>query len=149
MPYAIDQWGFLGRFQQGQEIPLSIQCVNATGGPDDPQELPRVSVYRDGASPSLIQTLVMAADLRGVVTGFFRLGLYLNNLYGTAGRYLTLVKWEDSDGVAHCRGGSFMLLPGGSADGAVIAAKYVERPDASYLLYQTDAGRLIRGRNPR
>ncbi len=149
MPYAIDPCEFLGRYQQGQEIPLSLQCVNAAGGADDPQELPRVSVYRDGSGPAFVQTVEMAADLRGVATGFFRRGLYLDNLYGTAGRHLAVFKWQDSDGVAHCRTATFMLLPGGSADGAVIAAKYVERPDASYLLYQTDAGRLIRGRNPR
>lgn len=149
MPFDIDATGFIGRFQQGQELPLVLQCVDADGGPDDPQELPRASVYRDAASPVLVETVEVAADLRGVMTGFFRRGLYLDNLYGTAGRHLVVYKWQDSDGVAHHRVASFVLLPGGSADGAVISATYVERPDASYLLYQTDAGRLIRGRNPR
>jgi hypothetical protein len=149
MPFSIDEPVFLGRFQQGVELPLALQCVNAAGAPDDPQELPRLSIYRDGASPTLVETIEMAADLRGVATGFFRRGLFLDNLYGTAGRHLAVFKWQDSGGVAHCRVASFVLLPGGSADGAAIALKYVERPDASYLLYQTDAGRLIRGRNPR
>lgn len=149
MPYEIDTPAFLGRFQQGQELPLHLQCVNATGGAGDPTDLPRASVYRDGASPAFVETVELAADLRGVVAGYFRRGLFLDNLYSTAGRYLVVFKWTDSNTVAHCRVASFMLLPGGSADGAVISLKHVERPDASYLLYQTDAGRLIRGRNPR
>ncbi len=149
MPFEIDQPAFLGRFQQGVELPLVVQCVNATGGADDPTDTPRASVYRDGASPAFVETVEMAADLRGVAVGFFRRGLYLDNLYGTAGRHLVLFKWTDSGGVAHCRAGSFVLLPGGSPDGAAVSIKHVERPDASYLLYQTDAGRLIRGRNPR
>lgn len=140
---------FLGRYQQGQELPVTLQCVNAATGPSDPTELPRLEIYRDGATPTLIETVQLAADLRGVAVGVFRRGVYLGERYGTAGRYLLVAKYTDTDGTAHCEHGSFMLLPGGSDDGAVIAAKYVERPDASYLLYQTDAGRLIRGRNPR
>lgn len=149
MPFDIDAAGFIGRFQQGQEVPLTLQCVDAAGTSDDPLEVPRATLYRDASTPVIVETVQMAADLRGVATGFFRLGLFLDNLYGTPGRYLVVYKWRDSDGVAHCKPASFVLLPGGSADGAVISATYVERPDASYLLYQTDAGRLIRGRNPR
>lgn len=140
---------FLGRYQQGVELPLTLQCVDAAGAPQDPAHDPVVTVYRDASPPVLIQSIPLAADMRGVVTGFFRRPLFLNHLYGTAGRYLVVFRWQDADGVAHSRAGSFTLLPGGSSDGAVIAMAYVQRPDARYLVWQTDSGRLVRGRNPR
>jgi hypothetical protein len=149
MPFGVDASEFLGRFQQGQEIPLRLQCVNAAGAADDPADVPRAQLWRDGSSPAFVETVELAADLRGVTTGFFRRGHFLGGLYANAGRYLVVFKWQDSGGTAHHRCASFVLNPGGSADGALVSVAYVERPDASYLLYGTDAGRLIRGRNPR
>ena len=141
---------YLGRFQQGQEIQLVLQCVDANDAPDDPADVPVCSIYQDDDSaPTLLETVKLAADLRGVTTGLFRLPHFLGQKYDTAGRYLLIFRWQDSDDVGHCRVGSFHLLPGGSADGAVISMAYIERPDARHLIWQTDSGRLIRGRNPR
>lgn len=140
---------YLGRFQQGVEIPLLLQCVNAEREADDPLDVPHATVYRDGVPPVLVETRALAATLRGVAAGVFRLPLFLGSSYATAGRHLVVYRWVDSDGVARCTTGSFVLLPGGSADGAVVGMHHVARPDARYLLYQTDSGRLIRGRNPR
>lgn len=148
MGYPIDQPVYLGRVQQGQELPLALQCVDATGAPADPVGLPVATFYRDGATKMRIETRPIAADLRGVKAGAFRLSLFLGELY-TTGRHLIVFRWADQNGVPHCQVATFMLLPGGSPDGAVIALKYVERPDSRYLMWQTDAGRLLRGRNPR
>lgn len=148
MAYPIDLPVYLGRFQQGQELPLALQCVDATGAPADPVALPVITLYRDGASKVLVETRPLAADLRGVKLGSFRLALFLGEVY-TAGRYLVVFRWADANGVGHSQVGVFMLYPGGSPDGSVIALKYVERPDSRYLMWQTDAGRLLRGRNPR
>ena len=93
--------------------------------------------------------LKMASHLRGVATGLFCLPVFLDTLYGTAGRYLAVFKWTDSGGVAHHKPASFYILPGGNADGAIIGMFSILRPDASYLIHQNDSGRLIRGRNPR
>lgn len=140
---------YLGRYQQGVELPLSLQCVDASDSPDDPQDVPVATIWLDGSTPALVETVELAAAERGVVTGFFRRPHFLGNSYSSAGRYLVVYKWLDSDGTGHAKEASFTLLPGGSDDGAVIAATPVERPDARYLLYQTDAGSLVRGRNPR
>lgn len=140
---------YLGRYQQGVELPLVLQCVDADGAPEDPLFDPVVSIYRDGEPPVVVQTLPLAADLRGVATGLFRLPVFLNHLYTTAGRYLVVFRWQDQAGGAHSIPGAFMLLPGGSPDGAVLALKYVQRPDARYLIFQCDSGQLVRGRNPR
>lgn len=140
---------YLGRFQQGEELPLTLQCIDSTFVPADPLYEPVATIYRDGAPPTLIETRYLAADLRGVQDGLFRLPLFLGQVYSTAGRYLVIFRWQDAGFNAHSMVASFTLLPGGSPDGAVIALKYVERPDSRYLLFQTDGGRLVRGRNPR
>lgn len=149
MPLPAEQSGFLGRVQQGQELSLFLQCVDAGGTPADPAAGPRASIYRDAAPPVFVETVELAADLRGVQAGVFRRALFLGGLYGTAGRHLVVLKYTDPNGAAHHDCATFVLLPGGSPDGAVISMRYVERPDASYLIWQTDAGRLVRGRNPR
>lgn len=140
---------YLGRYQQGQEIPLAVQCVDADGTPADPLTLPVAKLHLDGNPPALVEVVQLAADLRGVDVGVFRLPHFLGGLYGTAGRYLVTVSYVDAGGVGRVRTDSFTLLPGGSPDGAVISMKYVERPDSRYLIWQTDGGRMVRGRNPR
>ena len=144
-----DEPQYLGRQQQGTELLLVLQCVDSADKSEDPADVPVCSIYRDGASPTLIETVDLAADLRGVLSGLFRRPLFLGDSYGTAGRHLLVYRWVDGAGRARQRVGSFYLLPGGSPDGAVIAVTYLSRPDARYLLYQTDGGQIIRGRNPR
>jgi hypothetical protein len=147
---SVDEGGeYLGRYQQGEELPLRVQCVDAAGAPADPAAVPAATVYRDGATPTLLETVALAAQLRGVEVGVFGRPHFLGPLYATAGPHKVLYRWQDAGGVAHCLPAYFTLLPGGDADGAVIALAYAERPDARYLIYQTDGGRLVRGRNPR
>lgn len=140
---------YFGRPQQGVEIPIVLQCTDVNDTPDNPQSIPWVQVYRDGATPSLIISKPIPADMRRVEDGLFRLSLFLDTLYSTEGRYLVLMKWIDSDGIPHVESGSFHLLPGGAADGAVISMYSLIRQDATYLLMQCDSGRLVRKRNPR
>lgn len=246
---------YLGRFQQGQEIPLVLQCTDAEGSPDDPASIPQLSIFIDrggsseyiitaagfsggcavlngawefsfleltdgdppgiryqaikdgmisylGRFPDLssslltmdietrtagymsdadygddilliaddvgacsnnapasllavrsglqiIETVDMPADLRDVVVGLFRKPLFLGAAYSEAGRYLVLFKWLDSNNVPHVKTASFHILPNGSSDGSIIAMRYTSRPDANYLIWQCDSGRIIRKPNPR
>lgn len=148
---ADDGSTYLGRFQQGQEIPLVLQCTDAEGSPDDPASIPQLSVFIDrGASGlQMIETVDMPADLRDVVVGLFRKPLFLGAAYSEAGRYLVLFKWLDSNNVPHVKTASFHILPNGSSDGSIIAMRYTSRPDANYLIWQCDSGRIIRKPNPR
>lgn len=148
MPIA-EPTGYLGRFQQGEEVPLVCVTTDRNGAPIDPPDVPWAAIYLDGGVRELVETRQMAATLRGIETGVFRLPLLLGTKYATAGRYVVLFKWLDQNNRAHCIPTSFTLNPGGSPDGAVIALHYLERPDSRYVMYQTDAGRLVRGRNPR
>lgn len=144
-----DEMAYFGRLQQGMELIIVLQCTDDYGTPEDPSALPWVQIYRDAATPELLTSKQMPAEARRVEDGIFRLSLFLDTLYSTEGRYLVLMKWLDSNGVAHVRTGSFHLLPGGNPDGAVISMYSLIRQDATYLLMQCDSGRLIRKRNPR
>lgn len=140
---------YAGRLQQGEEAVVVVQCHDAAGTPDDPDDSPSIQIYLDGATPELISSLPMPSSERRVEDGVFRIPIFLDTLYSTTGRYLVVVKWLDGDGVARVQTGSFHLLPGGNADGAVIAMCNLNRRDATYLMTQCDSGRLIRKRNPR
>lgn len=141
---------YLGRFQQGEEVPLTLACRTAAGVPEDPADDPVVTVYRDDAGTlALVQTVELAACNRGAATGHFRRPLFLGITYSTTGRYLVIFRWATAGGVARSVTGSFTVLPGGDGDGHVIAQCFVARPDANHLIAQTDSGRVVRGRNPR
>lgn len=137
----IPQW--LGRFQVGQELSLVLRCTLAGAG-DVPSTHPTVEVRDE--SGFVEQRRVPADDQVGS-PGLFRGPLFLGTLYDT-GRYHLYFRWLDSVGDPHVEIHDFEIAPGGDSDGAVISMASVERPQANFLLYNTDAGRLIRGRNP-
>lgn len=140
---------YLGRYQQGEELPLAVRTTDAAGAPADPQAEPVATIYRDGAALTRVKQVALAAHDRGAVAGAFRLPLFLGAEFSTAGRYLAVIRWATAGGAARCRTDCFHVLPGGDADGAVVALTFVARPDANHLVMQTDSGRLVRGRNPR
>lgn len=140
---------YAGRVQQGEELLLTLSCTTEDMVPEDPDFYPRVSVYRDAEPPALVETTRLAAADRGAAAGLFRLPLFLGPLYETPGQYLLVFRWQTQAGVGRSVPGSFQLLPGGDADGHVVAQAFVARPDGNTLIAQCDSGRIIRGRNPR
>lgn len=140
---------YLGRHQQGEFLPLAVVTTTPAGAAEDPRAEPVATFYRDGGSLTLVRQVTLFAHDRGAVVGAFRASLFLGAEFSTAGRYLVVIRWTTADGVARCTTATFYLLPGGSADGAVIGMVFVSRPDANNLVMQTDSGRMLRGRNPR
>lgn len=144
---GVDDLGFLGRYPQGVEIPLVVACDDGGLAPAWPDAAPVVTFYRpDGAA---VLSRVMAADQQGVVEGVFRLPQFLGTPFAVTGPYRVVARYADASGRARALAGSFRLLAGGDRDGAVVSLRAVRRPNANYLVYQTDGGRLVRGRNPR
>ena len=140
---------YLGRWQPGEFLPLQVVTTKPGRVAQDPTREPVATIYRDGSSLTLVRQVTLAAHDRGAAVGAFRLPLFLGAEFSVSGRYLVVIRWTTVAGVARCRAGTFYLLPGGSADGAVIGMAFVSRPDANHLVMQTDSGRMLRGRNPR
>ncbi len=137
--------GYLGRFQQGTELPVVVQC-EADGSPAWPAAAPTLTVI---GPAGVCLDRVMGAGMQGVTAGTFRLSQFLGPAFAAAGLYSLLVRYTDAAGQGRLLTGWFNLLPGGSPDGAVVAMQQVKRPAGQYLLWQTDSGRLVRGLNPR
>lgn len=140
---------YLGRWQQGEFLPLAVTTTDPGRLPADPAAEPVATIYRDGTSLVLVRQAKLAAHDRGATVGAFRLPLFLGAEFSVSGRYLVVIRWTTAGGVARCQAGTFYLLPGGSADGAVIGLAFVARPDANHLVMQTDSGSMLIGRNPR
>jgi hypothetical protein len=73
--------------------------------------------------------------------------VFLDGRFST-GRYDVLVTWEIG-GTVYASSGMFDVVAGGDVGGAVIAQTVYHRPEADYVVYQTNAGTLERSRNPK
>lgn len=140
---------YLGRWQQGEFLPLAVSTTKAGRVAEDPAAEPVATIYRDGTGLTRVRQVTLAAHDRGATRGAFRLPLFLGAEFSASGRYLVVIRWTTAAGVARCQAATFYLLPGGSADGAVIGLAFVARPDANHLVMQTDSGSMLIGRNPR
>lgn len=136
---------WLGRYQLGTHLPLVLQCCGGNSAPDQPQDCPYVTVL---TSAGQVQHR-MAADEQDRRTGLFRFPLLLDSSFTAAGIYTIFYNWLDSGGTPRAKVEMVTIIPGGDDVGACVAARAVPRPDAVYLLRETDAGKIIQGKNPR
>ena len=134
----------LGDVQLGMEVPITVQCTSDGRAPATPDAAPILSLF--GAS-GLIRRIVMAADNQTQQDGIFRTQLFLDANF-VAGPVTGHIGWTVG-GNPLLRTVWFRILPGGDADGTVIAAAFVRRPQGTYIVWQTDAGTIFKGRNPR
>lgn len=136
-----------GPHQLGDVVSLRLQCRDSGGRVTSPATPPVASVY--GPTGTVIDRVKMSADLQGAVLGSFRLPLLLDEDYGTEGMHTVLFQWTTTTGSPGAALASFLLVGGGNADGAVTSLYPYRRSEATYLMRVTEAGDVIRGRNPR
>lgn len=140
---------YRGRYRQGQEIPLAVLVRDGSGLPAPPDAVPGLDVYGSGGKV-LSGKPVPVQDRFGVspAGAFFMLNVFLGAAF-PAGSYTAVYGWTTGNGVF--AGGSmdyFDVSAGGDPAGNVLSAYWYERPQAEYVLYQLDSGRLRKGRNP-
>lgn len=136
---------YLGRYQQGQEVPFVLLTKGSTGVPVAPDAAPLADVY---SSTGLLASGLKVPALDGAaVTGLFQGFLYLDESY-PVGHYSIEAHW-----VSGVFTGSMLLYfevaPGGDATGQVLALCYYHRPQADFLVQQRTSGRVFKGKNPR
>lgn len=136
---------YLGRYQIGQELPLCLQCTLARA-PDVPSTHPTYEARSDAGAVAASGRV--AADPLPGVAGVFRGPKFLDDSFDV-GRYTIAYRWKDSGGADRVELQVVDIVPGGHPDGAIVSLHPVERPDRTSLVYQTDAGVLARGLNPR
>jgi hypothetical protein len=133
------------RVQLGDEVPIAFQVYDASGNPAAPDAAPTVKVYSENGT-KVYDKSFPPKDI-GFVSGLFghfvRLGMEFSaQVYSWRASYTV----GGVDGVAS---GCFGVMPGGHADGAVIAMHWCENSAGNAIVYQTDSGKVKHGRNPR
>lgn len=134
---------YLGRYFQGQVVPILVQTRNLAGTPTLSDNPPFIDFH--GASGKISQVQMPILD-RYVVTGLFLYHLFLNSSF-PAGRYRATHFYKTSDyhGVDT---DVFEVVAGGDADGSIVTQHYWQRPEATYLIQQTEADSILLRRNP-
>jgi len=134
---------YLGRYFQGDILPVTVQCTNAAGTPTVPDNPPAID-FR-GSSGQILQAQMPVLD-RYSVTGLFSYPLRVNASF-PAGRYSATVFYK-----AGTHNGldvhDFEVVSGGDSDGAIVTQYYWQRPEATYLVQQTEAENILLKRNP-
>jgi hypothetical protein len=138
---------YLGRYQEGQEVPLWVMVVDARGRPLDPTTVPPTATIYD-LGTGLRAGAVALPKLRGSrVSAVYEGRLRLGDDY-PPGRYGALVRASTGAFTGQTLL-IFEVMAGGDARGPVPAAYAAETPVGWRFLAQVGSGALIEGRRPR
>lgn len=135
---------YLGQHQVGKTLDLYLQCTDADGVKAMPTYVPFIKVW-------IGSSLIIAAEMplvdKNIQVGLFRFPLFLG------------VGFSAGHGTAemHYRVGNkigmelrtFEIVAGGHVSGQVLGSFFYRRPQANFIVYQTESGEIRRGKNPR
>lgn len=137
---------YLGRFQIGDRIGLSVSSKNQkSGAAVQPSALVQGFIYPT-ASGTIIEAVPLHPKDRFGGNWDFTANPQLSASY-TPGHYTVLYQWANG-GTLYERLDTFDVLSGGDVDGQVIALAEAERPEAGFVLFETESGSIKAGRNP-
>lgn len=134
----------IGRYQQGDRVPVTLQCRNSAGAATAPAEAPVAVISVSGGAA--VATRSMPVQDPAKVVGLFQLDLYLDSSFGS-GDYDVLMQ-ATVDGLPYVESRRFAVVAGGYIAGEVQAMKHWQRPEAGELVMQLAGGTLQSGRNP-
>jgi hypothetical protein len=137
---------WLGRFHVGDSIGLSVLSKSKNGAPLQPSALVQALVYNAGGP--LIEAVPLHPKDRFGGNWDFTARLRLDDSYQSGSQFFVLYQWTVSS-TLYSRIDVFEVVDGGDADGQVVGMASVPRPEANFVLYQTQSGLLRAGRNPR
>ena len=132
----------LGNFFVGDSSPLSVQSINTTPAATLPDSAPIARIY---TGSTLKESISLPICDRYKITGYFQKRHRLSSAY-SAGTYS--IVYDNVITSTFREVAWFTVVSGGDADGSVIAAAAVDRPEANIILYETESGCLKAGRNP-
>lgn len=135
---------WLGRYQIGDRVGLFALSRDRAGEVEEPFGLVQAFLYN--SSGAIIEAVPLHPKNRFGGNFDFTASLRLSASY-TPGHYLVLYQWSVSAS-PFARYDTFEVLSGGDEDGQVIAMHFIDRPEARYVLYQTESGEINAGRNP-
>lgn len=130
----------LGRYVKGQFVTPAVAVVSG-GNAATPDAAPTATI----SGPSPTRTVKLAMD--GGPTAF-ALPIQIDDSFAL-GTYSVEYAYSVGGSAGSPSSDTFDVIAGGDLGGKVIAMAAYVRPDAQYVVVQTDAGKLLQGRNPR
>lgn len=109
-----------------------------------PDAVPVIKVWSGAAL--LVDKEIPLLD-KSIQVGLFRYPLFFGETFATGPHVLQLFYVRSGVGVMEER--RFDLIAGGNVGGQVLGMTYYHRPHANFIIYQTEDGRIRRGKNPR
>ena len=138
---------YLGRYQVGKYLNVFVQTLDAGGEPSMPDTTPWLKIFAPDNSV-ILATGVPVVDKKQDVF-LFRACIFLGNpLSFSAGQHSFTVSYL-TGGTAKTVTGLFEIIPGGDPDGCILSQYYLHSPAADHIVYQTEAGSIKKGKNPR
>lgn len=135
---------WLCRAQLGTYLDIYLQTTDANRVATMPDYVPWLKIWQGS-------TLVLAHEMP-LVDKDIQVGLFCERLFlgagFTTGQYAVQMSYQ----VAHnasIESRTFAIIPGGHADGSVMGIYWYHRPHADFLVYQLEAGKIARGKEPR
>ncbi len=138
---------FLGRFQLGDFLPLTVQAMTSSGEVA-PTAAPNYTIY--DSSDAIVtgaDDVKMPPLDKAVRTGWFAAEHRLNSAFST-GRYNVRIEWASS-GSNYGREYSFEVVAGGNATGAYVGAEFFTPAHGNFIVGLSDGGTLESRKNPR
>lgn len=137
---------YLGRFMQGQEIPLAVQVLDANRAPALPEDAPHALVLFNEA---VLGDFRLHIINKFRVAGLFGLSLPVDSRF-PIGRYHCQITWP----VGGSKIGTLLawdVIAGGDPKAQGISLYHYTPPTSgsSYLLLQTTEGSIYKKANPR
>lgn len=138
----------IGRYRVGDFVPLGCECVDSSGTPSFPTAVPTAKIFDASSLGGAVETVNMPVHDRFGQTGFFRKQHRLSSSYSAAKTYIVIYNWAIA-GTTYGYEQQFETVAGGDADGNVIGAIGLDRPEGQVVVYQLDGGKLHARRGPR
>ena len=111
--------------------------------PTAPSSAPVAKIYNSAGS--LIETVTL--PMKNAADNIFGKRHLLSASY-SAGRHIIVYQWTIS-AVVYQTAEVFDVLSGGDVDGQVISMESHTLPTGRHVIYGTETGKLVSGRNPR
>jgi hypothetical protein len=140
---------YRGRIMQGQELTLGLRTLNGSNVPTAPDAAPTFEIYGESSGTRVLtQKFIPPLDRYGtaVPATVWQYNQFMDERL-SAGRYTIVYRWTISSFYGTALD-SFEVVAGGNPKGTAISSYYYRRPNADFVVQQTDAGRIIKGRNP-
>lgn len=135
---------YLGRQPLGGTVHVFLRTKDEVGTPSLPEDAPRLVVF-DSAGDQVLNTRMPILDRRQL-TGLFHLPVFLGHQF-SAGHYSVEMNYQ-VDTHFGLEQAEFEVLAHGHTDGHILAMHFFRRPHADFLVWQTESGKIKKGKNP-